>query len=57
MSSHVSIIVVKSFKSDTMLLERGMTIEECRKMFISCKIPIRLKIGTGNVAESQLQEL
>lgn len=57
-SSHVSIVVVKSFKdrkSGINLLERGMTVGECRKMCSSRKIPIREKLFFRMIYETLLQ--
>lgn len=59
-SSHVSIAVVKSFedhqKSD-ILLERGMTAEECRIMCTSSQIPLREKLFFRMIYETSLHPL
>jgi len=57
--SNVFIIRVRSFrdhrKSAVCLLERGMTIEECRKMFNSNQIPIRERLFFRMIYETLLQ--
>lgn len=61
MFSHISIKVVKSFKeyqkSDTPLLERGMTVEECKKMCNSHKIKLREKLFFRLIYETLLHPL
>jgi integrase len=57
--SNVSVITVRSFKDhrkhNAILLERGMTVEECRKLFTSCDIPIREKLFFRMIYETLLQ--
>jgi integrase len=59
MISNVSVITVRSFKDqrkhNATLLERGMTVEECRKLFTSCDIPIREKLFFRMIYETLLQ--
>lgn len=55
MLSNVFIIRVKSFKRDASLLERGMTVEECRRMFNSYQIPIRERLFFRMIYETLLQ--
>lgn len=55
MLSNVCIIEVKSFEHNSSLLERGMTVEECRKMFTSCRIPIRERLFFRMIYETLLQ--
>lgn len=59
MLSNVSIITVKSFKDhrkvDVQLLERGMTVEECRKLLTSSQIPLRERLFFRLIYETLLQ--
>ena len=59
MISNVSVMTVRSFKDhrkhNAILLERDMTVEECRKLFISCQIPIREKLFFRMIYETLLQ--
>lgn len=56
-SSPVSMTVVKSFKDDIPLLERDMTVEECRIICTSYKIPLRERLFFRMIYETSLQPL
>ena len=60
-SSHVSTIVIESFedrqKPDELLLERGMTVEECIIMCTSHQIPLRERLFFRMIYETSFQPL
>ncbi len=53
--SHISVVTVKSF--DRHFLDRCMTVEECRMMCSSDKIPLREKLFFRLLYETMLQPL